>query len=67
MLATNIIVDTYLDTNLAKDSGARNCKKRYYYYSADILAYNEVSSPYISLSPKKSIFNLSHRKRSYYT
>ena len=67
MLAANIIVDARLDANFAKDSGARNCKKRYYYYSADIPAYNKVSPPYISLSPKKGIFNLPLYKRSYPT
>jgi hypothetical protein len=66
MLAANIIVDARLDANFAKDSGARNCKKRYYYYSADIPAYDEVSPPYLSLLPKKGIFNLLPRKRSYY-
>jgi hypothetical protein len=67
MLATNIIIDTYLDANFAKNSGARNCKKRYYYYSGNIPAYNKVSSPYMSLLPKKGIFNLLPYKRSYYT
>jgi hypothetical protein len=66
MLATNIIVDARLDANFAKDSGARNREKRHYYYGADIPAYDEVGSPYMSLSPKKGIFNLSPRKRSRY-
>jgi hypothetical protein len=67
MLATNIIVDTCLDTNFAKDSSARNCKKRYYYYNANIPAYNKISLLYLLLLPKKGIFNLLPRKRSCYT
>ena len=66
MLAANVVVNACLDANFTKDSGARNCKKRYYYYSADIPAYNEVGLPYMSLAPKKGIFNLSPRKRSRY-
>ena len=38
MLVANIIVDTCLDANFAKDTSARNYKKRYYYYSANIPA-----------------------------
>jgi hypothetical protein len=66
MLAANVIVDTCLDANFAKDSSARNCKKRYYYYSANILAYNKIRLLYLLLLPKKSIFNLLPRKRSRY-
>jgi hypothetical protein len=66
MLAANVIVDARLDANFAKDSAARNREKRYYYYSANIPAYDKVSLPYISLSPKKGIFNLSPCKRSCY-
>ena len=66
MLAANVVVNARLDANFAKDSGARNCKKRYYYYSADIPAYNKVSLPYMLLAPKKGIFNLSPCKRSCY-
>jgi hypothetical protein len=66
MLAANVIVNACLDANFAKDSGARNCKKRYYYYSADIPAYDKVSLLYMSLTPKKGIFNLSPCKRSRY-
>jgi hypothetical protein len=67
MLAANLIVDTCLDANFIKDSSARNCKKRYYYYSANISAYDEVGPLYLSLSPKNGIFNLLPRKRSRYT
>jgi hypothetical protein len=64
MLVANVIINARLDANFAKGSGAKNCKKRYYYYSANISAYNEVNPPYLSLSPKKGIFNLLPRKRS---
>jgi hypothetical protein len=67
MLATNVIIDAYLDANFAKSSSLRNCKKRYYYYSANIPTYNKVSLLYILLLPKKGIFNLLPCKRSYYT
>jgi hypothetical protein len=67
MLATNIIVNARLDANFAKDSSARNRKKRYYYYSANIPAHDKVSPPYLSLTPKKGIFNVSPCKRSCYT
>ena len=67
MLVANIIVNARLDANFAKDSGIRNYKKRYYYYSANIPTYNKVSLLYMLLSPKKGIFNLLLYKRSYST
>ena len=63
MLAANVIVDARLDANFAKDGAARNREKRHYYYGADIPAHDEVGPPYMSLSPKKGIFDLSPRKR----
>jgi hypothetical protein len=66
MLAANIVVDAYLDANFAKDSSARNYKKRHYYYSTNIPTYNKVSLLYMLLLPKKGIFKLSPYKRSCY-
>jgi hypothetical protein len=66
MLAANIVVNARLDTNFAKDGGARNREKRHYYYGADIPAHDEVGPPYMSLTPKNVIFDLSPRKRGRY-
>jgi hypothetical protein len=66
MLAANVIVDARLDANFAKDGGARNREKRHYYYGADIPAHDEVGPPYLSLTPKKGIFDVSPRKRGRY-